>query len=68
VRTTQTGKSARFDFRDAGSRVHAYFTQKGPAKATVTLQHERLPDADAVSQMRAFWKERLARLGEMLSR
>jgi len=68
VRTTQPGKTARFDFRDARSRVHAYFTPKGRAKTTVTLQHERLLDADAVSEMRAFWKERLARLAEMLAR
>jgi hypothetical protein len=32
----------------------------------VSIQHERLTDADAVQRMRAFWKERLAELGRML--
>lgn len=66
VRTTQTGKSARFDFRQDGTRVHAYFTAKGSAKSTVTIQHERLPNADAVADMRAFWKERLGELSARL--
>jgi hypothetical protein len=62
MRTAQEGKSARFDFRDDGSRVLAAFIAKGPAKATVALQHERLPDADAVERVRGFWKERLSKL------
>jgi hypothetical protein len=32
----------------------------------VSIQHERLSDADAVQQMRAFWKEGLASLARML--
>ncbi|MDQ3660410.1 MAG: hypothetical protein M3454_04985 [Actinomycetota bacterium] len=50
-RTSQPGKSARFDFRDDESRVHAYFTSKGNRKATVVVQHERLSDA-------GLWKRR----------
>jgi hypothetical protein len=67
VRTTLPGKSARFDFRDGTTRVLVYFAAKGPAKASVAVQHERLPDAAAVEEMRAFWKERLARLGQSLT-
>ncbi len=63
-RTSQPAKSARFDFRDDGSRVHAYFTSKGSEKATVVIQHERLSDQRAVEETRSFWKERLARLVE----
>ncbi len=66
VRTTQPGKSARFDFGDSSSRVEAYFTDKGPGKTTVHVLHNRLPDGAAVEEMRAFWKERLARLGDAL--
>lgn len=47
--------------------MHAYFISKGRRKSTVAIQHERLPDADAVEEMRAFWKERLTRLGEILA-
>jgi hypothetical protein len=46
--------------------VAVFVTGKGPEKSTVSIQHERLPDADAVQQMRAFWKERLAALTRML--
>ena len=67
LRTSQRGKSARYDFRDGTSRVHAYFASKGRGKSSVAIQHERLPDADAVEEMRAFWKERLTRLGQILA-
>jgi hypothetical protein len=67
LRTSQPGKSARYDFRDGASRVHAYFTSKGRSKSSVHIQHERLRDANAVDEMRAFWKERLGRLAEVLS-
>lgn len=67
VRTTQPGRSARFDFRDGTTRVQAYFTAKGPAKAGVQVQHERLADAAAVEATRAFWKERLRRLADVLA-
>lgn len=66
TRTSQPGKSARFDFGDEGSRVHVYFVSKGRGKATVAIQHEKLPDEGAVEDTRAFWKERLARLAERL--
>ncbi|MGH2806182.1 MAG: hypothetical protein ACRDKT_02790 [Actinomycetota bacterium] len=66
TRTSRPGKSARFDFVEDGSRVHISFTAKGPSKATLTVQHERLAAKKDVEKMRAFWKERLARLAEQL--
>jgi uncharacterized protein YndB with AHSA1/START domain len=63
VRTTQKNKTARFDSSD-GTRVVAFFDPKNRTKTTVTVQHEKLPDAAAVEEMRGFWKERLARLAE----
>jgi hypothetical protein len=45
----------------------ANFTSKGPKKASVQLEHQRLDDAQAVEDMRAFWRERLAALAETLS-
>jgi uncharacterized protein YndB with AHSA1/START domain len=66
LRTSQRGKSARYDFRDGISRVVAFFDPKDRNRTTVTVQHEKLPDAGAVEGMRAFWKERLTRLGEIL--
>jgi len=66
VRTSRENQSARFDFREEGSRVHVYFEAKGPEKTTVTIQHEKLAGAEAVEEKRAFWKERLGKLAETL--
>ena len=65
VRTTQKNRTARFDCSD-GTRVVAFFDPKDRTKTTVTVQHEKLPDATAVEEMRAFWKERLARLADTI--
>ena len=65
-RTSQPGKTARFDFHDGASRVHTYFTSKGRGKSTVTIQHERLADERAVEDKRLFWKERLSQLAKRL--
>ncbi len=67
-RTSQPGKSARFDFRDGESRVHVYFVSKSRSKASVNVQHERLSDEEAVEEMRAFWKERLGELAHRVAR
>jgi hypothetical protein len=66
TRTSQPGRTARFDVRD-GARLHAYFTPKSETRASVHLDVEKLPDAGAVEEARAFWKERLARLGDAIS-
>ena len=66
TRTSQPGRTARFDI-SGGGRLHVYLTPKGAARASVSLQVEKLPDADAVEEARAFWKERLARLGDTIS-
>jgi len=66
VRTTLRDRTARFDFRDGTSRVVAYFDPKDRSKTTVTVQHELLPSAAAVEEMRGMWKENLKRLEEVL--
>jgi hypothetical protein len=66
VRTTLKNRSVRFDFRDGTSRVVVAFDPKGRSKTTVAVQHERLPDARAVEEMRGMWKEHLKRLAEVL--
>jgi hypothetical protein len=67
VRTSQPGRAARFDGANGVVRVNTWFTAKGPAKSTVALQVERLADANAVEEARAYWRDRLARLGEELA-
>jgi uncharacterized protein YndB with AHSA1/START domain len=66
-RSQSAPKTARFDVVADGSRVVAYLTAKGEAKASVALQHERLASAAQVEPWRAFWKERLARLATLLA-
>jgi hypothetical protein len=67
LRTSQPGRTARFDAADGVTRVNAWFTAKGTAKSSVALQIERLTDAKAVERARASWRERLARLGADLA-
>ena len=61
-------KSARFDWSDGSTRILVGFTSKGDARSTVALAHERLPDADEADRMKAFWRERVAALKELLER
>jgi hypothetical protein len=43
-------------------------TAKGDAKSTAALAHERLADAEQAERMKAFWRERVADLKELLER
>lgn len=65
-RTTQTGRSARFDWPDNGTRVNVTFTASGDAKSQVGVEHEHLPDARTAEAMKAYWRERLAILKDVL--
>jgi len=65
-RTATRPASARYDWGDDGSRVHVAFAAKGDAKATVSLQHARLADAEVAAARKAFWRERLAALAYLL--
>ena len=65
-RTTIEPRSARFDYGDGGSRVHVALTAKGEEKTTAALTHERLPDGKEAERMKAFWRERVAGLKEVL--
>jgi hypothetical protein len=67
-RTASRPKSARFDWGDGETRVIVGFTAKGAAKSVVALEHERLPDPGEGERMKAFWRDRVAVLKEMLER
>lgn len=66
LRTSQLGRSARFDWEDGSTRVNVGFIQKGPSKSTVAVAYERLADADEAAAVKAMWKERLAELKSFL--
>jgi hypothetical protein len=66
LRTSQPGRTARFDWGDGATRVVVSFEEKGPAKATVALAHERLPDPDEAEAAKAAWRQRLTDLKAFL--
>jgi hypothetical protein len=66
VRTTSEAKSARFDWGDGETRVNVWFEAKGDGKSTAALQHERLPAGDEADRMKAYWRERVSVLKEVL--
>jgi hypothetical protein len=65
-RTTIEPRSARFDWGDNGSRVHVALVAKGEEKSTAALTHERLADGAEAERMKAFWRDRVAGLKEVL--
>jgi hypothetical protein len=65
-RTATRPKSARFDWDGGDTRVVVGFEAKGDAKSTASLAHEKLPDAGEAERMKAFWRERVAALKEVL--
>jgi uncharacterized protein YndB with AHSA1/START domain len=68
VRTATKPKSARFDWGEGDTRVNVTFIAKGEAKSTAALQHARLPDAQEAERMKAFWRDGVAALKDVLER
>ena len=66
LRASQPGKSARFDDLTTGDIVALWFTDKGPGKASVSIQIEKLPSREAVDERKTLWKDRLASLASFL--
>jgi uncharacterized protein YndB with AHSA1/START domain len=65
-RTSQPGRSARFDWGDGTTRVNVGFYPKGERRSQVAVAHERLPDAEAAEEMKHHWRERLNALKALL--
>ena len=66
VRTATPFRSARYDWEDGSTRVYVGFSERPGGKSNVALQHERLPDAETAEEMKAWWRERVAALKELL--
>jgi hypothetical protein len=56
----------RFDWAEPASRLAFFIVPKGPDKATVSVEHDRLPDPAAGERLKAFWRDRLADLKKLL--
>jgi uncharacterized protein YndB with AHSA1/START domain len=66
IRRAQPAKSVRANWDDGSTRLVVAFTARGDAKSQVALVHERVPDAATAGTLKAFWRERLAALKELL--
>jgi hypothetical protein len=58
-RTSQPGRSARFDWDDGATRVNVSVAAAGEARSQAAVEHERLPDARAAEEAKSYWRERL---------
>ena len=66
LRTATPPKTARYDWEDGSTRVVVLFEAKGDAKSVIFLGHQKLPDADTADAMKAYWRERVGALKELL--
>jgi uncharacterized protein YndB with AHSA1/START domain len=66
VHAGYSGKRGRYDWTDPASKVWVDLVPKGDGRTTVTVTHERLPDAEAVAAMKARWRAALDRLKAVL--
>jgi len=66
VRTATAPRTARYDWEDGSTRVIVGFDVAGATKSRVAISHERLPDAEAADEMKAWWRERLTALKSQL--
>jgi hypothetical protein len=66
VRTARPGKSIRANWEDGSTRLVIGFTARGEAKSQVALAHERIPDAGTADKLKAWWRERVAVLKQVL--
>ncbi|WP_247659497.1 SRPBCC domain-containing protein [Micromonospora sp. U56] len=66
VRTATRPKTFRADWEGGPTRIVVGFAPKGDTKATVTVVHEKLTDAEQAAALRAYWRERLAALKQLL--
>jgi uncharacterized protein YndB with AHSA1/START domain len=66
IRRAQPAKSVRANWDDGSTRLVVAFTARGDAKSQVALVHERVPDAATADKLKAFWRERMAALKQLL--
>ncbi len=65
-RPTRARNTARFDWDTPASRVVVTVAPRDDGQTTVTVSHERLPDAATAEEQKVAWRERLASLRAVL--
>jgi hypothetical protein len=66
IRTARPAKSMTAAWEDASTRLTLGFYDKGPAKSQVALAHEKIADPRRADELKAFWRERLRALKDLL--
>ena len=66
VRTARPGRSIRANWEDGSTRLLVAFTARGEAKSQVAVTHERVPDSATADKLKAFWRERLVAVMQLL--
>ena len=64
VRKETPHKTIRLGWAD-GTLVEARLVEKGPNKTAVTVQHNKLPDAETAEKMKAYWTAALEQLRDV---
>lgn len=65
LRSSQPGRSARFDWEDGVTRVNVQIAA-GQFKCQAAVEHTCLPNAETTERTKAFWRDRLTALKRML--
>jgi uncharacterized protein YndB with AHSA1/START domain len=65
LRVATPYRTARFDWEEASQRIVVGFQAKGE-RTTVSLAHQRMPDAETSAAMKAFWRTALQDLAAYL--
>lgn len=66
VRKATANKSMRITWVDGETNLEVNFYSKGPAKAQVVVQHNKLKNSQAAERKKAYWAKQLGRLKEEL--
>jgi uncharacterized protein YndB with AHSA1/START domain len=64
--TERSSGRVRLAWTDGHSRVTVSLSAASGRKTLVAIQHDRLRDGKAAAEMRAFWRERLTTLKDLL--
>jgi uncharacterized protein YndB with AHSA1/START domain len=67
VRKTTENKTLRLAWEEGNSTVDVQLYPRGDDKTQVVVQHNKLPDADEATRMKAYWAERLAQLQRIIT-
>ena len=66
IRTARPGKSITAEWEDASTRITVGFYAKDGGKSQVALAHEKIADPQQADELKAFWRERMTLLKNLL--